>query len=72
MPGRDAVCGRGTPRRPAGSPDAPTMYGFSTSLTSIAVPYACADQRAGPAATARRQLNADVLSAAADRSSLPP
>jgi hypothetical protein len=41
-------------------------------LTSIASPYACTDQRFGPGATAYRQLNADVLSAAIERSSLPP
>ena len=71
MPGRAWVRSRNA--APAGGiTRPPTRYGFSTSLTSIAVPYACADQRTGPAATAARQLNADVLSAAADRSSLPP
>jgi hypothetical protein len=39
-------------------------------FTSIASPYACADQRSVPATY--RQLNPDVLSAAIDASSLPP
>ncbi|GEM_PF-4080801 len=41
-------------------------------FTSMALPNACADHRGGPAATAYRQLNADVLSTAIDASSLPP
>ena len=45
------------------------MYGFSTGLTSIASPYACIDQRVVP--PTKRQLNAEVLSAAIDASSLP-
>jgi hypothetical protein len=50
----------------------PSTYGFSTVFTSIACPYACADHRGGPGATALRQLNAEVLSAAIDAGSLPP
>jgi hypothetical protein len=41
-------------------------------FTSMALPKACADHWGGPAATAYRQLNADVLSTAIDASSLPP
>ena len=47
------------------------MYGFSTVLMSIASPYACIDQCFGPGATAKRQLNDEVLSAAVERESLP-
>ena len=47
------------------------MYGFSTVSTSIASPYACIDQCFAPGATAKRQLNDDVLSAAVERESLP-
>jgi hypothetical protein len=47
------------------------VYGFSTSFTSIASPKACIDHDFAPEVTAARQLNADVLSAAAERSSLP-
>src|SRR5262245_49001904 len=58
--------------RPAGGSAPPfSTYGFSTGLTSTARPYACADQPPVAEPTARRQLNADVLSAAIDTSSLP-
>ena len=45
------------------------MYGFSTRLTSIASPKACIDQREVP--PTKRQLKAEVLSAAIEASSLP-
>jgi hypothetical protein len=57
--------------RPAGGrTPRPEMYGFSSGLTSIARPYACSDHDVLP--STRRQLNADVLSAAIERSSLAP
>ena len=49
---------------------APTTSGFSRGLTSIARPYACCDQTLEPRTS--RQLNADVLSMAIERPSLPP
>ena len=64
--------GRGTPSPRAAARRRPRTYGFSTVFTSIASPYACTDQRGGPGATASRQLNAEVLSAAIDAGSLPP
>src|ERR1700728_3868591 len=50
----------------------PSMYGFCTSFTSIASPYACTDHCGGPGATASRQLKPDVSSAAAAALSSPP
>src|ERR1700734_1708881 len=50
----------------------PSKYGFCTSSTSMASPYACTDHWGGPGATASRQLKPDVSSTAAAALSLPP
>src|SRR4051812_1177275 len=71
MPGR--CSDRSTNAAPAAGVATPfCTYGFSTVFTSIACPYAWADHRGGPVATALRQLNPDVLSASIDAGSLPP
>jgi hypothetical protein len=54
----------------AGETCVPDTYGFSTGLRSIARPRACIDQLLVPAT--KRQLNAEVLSAAIERSSSAP
>jgi hypothetical protein len=56
--------------RPAGGDTRPpgVTYGLRSGLTSIARPKACSDQRLDP--DTRRQLKAEVLLAAIDRSSL--